>query len=102
MKIEKIKSYLGFAIRSGKIIFGIDKLLQSKKKPLLVLICSSQNDKVSGKVKRFCESNQINFYKLPNNILLGDLIGRDNCKILGICDVSLANAITNEFQMENN
>ena len=50
----------------------------------------------------FCDLNNIHYFKLPENVLLGTLIGRDNCKILGICDTSLANAIKNEFQMENN
>ncbi|MBQ7352062.1 MAG: ribosomal L7Ae/L30e/S12e/Gadd45 family protein [Clostridia bacterium] len=102
MKIDKIKTYLGFSIKSGKVIFGVDKLLETKKVPKLVVICSSQNEKVVNKVIRFCDSNEVKYIILPSEILLGDLIGRNNCKILGICDISLATAITNEFQMENN
>lgn len=99
MRIEKIKAYLGFAIRSGKIIFGSDNLFESKKTPMLVLICSTQNEKVSGKVTRFCEDNNIKVIKLKD-ICLSELIARDNCKVLGVLDSELASAIINEFEME--
>ena len=98
MRIDKIKTYLGFSIRSGGLIFGSDKLLASTKMPKLVLICSSQNDKVSDKVIRFCTDNNIESIKLKD-ILLSDLVGRDNCKVVGIVDQNLAKAIKNEFQM---
>ncbi len=100
MRIDKVKSYLGFAIRSGKVIFGVDKLLESKKKPILVLICSTQNDKVTSKVIRFASSNNITYFKLKD-LVLGDIIGRENCKVIGILDLNLALAIKNEFQMES-
>lgn len=100
MKINKIKSYLGFAIRSGEIVFGSDNLFVSKKKCSLVLICSSQNEKVTNKVIRYCDEKQIEFVKLTD-LLLSDLCGRSNCKVIGVTDNNLANAIKNEFQMEN-
>ena len=100
MKIDKVKTYLGFAIRSGKIIFGVDKLLVSNKKPHLILICSTQNDKVANKVIRYANSNNVTCIKLKD-LVLGDIIGRDNCKVIGILDLNLAIAIKNEFQMES-
>jgi len=100
LRIEKIKSYLGFSIRSGKVIFGSDKLFECKKLPIVVLICSTQNDKVANKVILFCENNNIKFYKLKD-ITLSELIGRNNCKVLGLLDKSLAKAIIDEFEMEN-
>ena len=100
MKIEKIKTYLGFAVKSGNIIFGSDKLFESKKRSFLVLICSTQNEKVTNKVVNFCKKDNIKFIKLKD-IILAELLGRDNCKVVGISDFNLANAITNEFQMEN-
>ena len=100
MRENKVKSYLGFAIRSGAVVFGSDNLFASKKMVILVLICSTQNDKVTNKVIKFCEDKKIKYIKLEN-IILGDLCSRDNCKVLGVTDNSLANAIMNEFQMEN-
>lgn len=99
MRIDKIKSYLGFSIRSGKVIFGSDKLFESSKKPRIVIICSTQNDKVTNKVIRFCEEYDVKYYKLQN-LVLGELIGRDNCKVIGVLDKSLSKAIIEELQME--
>lgn len=100
MEIKKIKAYLTFSIRSGKIIFGVDKLMTSKKLPIVVLICSTQNEKVTNKVIRFCESNNIKVIKMVD-LVLADIIGRDNCKVVGLLDYNLANAVMNEFQVEN-
>ena len=100
MEVKKIKSYLAFSIRSGKIIFGVDKLFVSKKIPHVVVICSTQNDKVTAKVIRFCENNNIKVIKLKD-FVLGELIGRDNCKVVGLLDYNLATEIMNEFQMGN-
>ena len=101
MRKDKVKAYLGFAVKSGKIIFGVDKLLESSKKPHLILICSTQNDKVSGKVLRYGDNNNVTCIKLDDGLVLGDIIGRDNCKVIGILDLNLAIAIKNEFQMES-
>ena len=98
--MTKIESYLGFAIRSGKIIFGYDNLFQSKKTPKLVLICSTQNEKVTNKVFKFCVNNDIECIKLVD-LILADLIKRDNCKVVGIIDENLANVIRSELKMDN-
>lgn len=100
MEINKVKSYISFSIRSGKIIFGVDKLLECKKLPLYVIICSTQNDKVTNKIIRFCRDNDIKYCKLQD-LILSDIIGRDNCKVIGLTDPSLAGAVMNEFQMGN-
>ena len=97
MDVKKISSYLMFSIRSGKIIFGVDKLFVSKKMPCLVLICSTQNEKVSNKVLKFCNINKIKVIKLKD-LILSELIGRDNCKVVGLLDYNLANAIINEVE----
>jgi len=99
LKLEKIKTYLGFSIRCGKVVFGVDKLLEEKKIPRIVIVCSTLNDKVSKKICRFCEEKNISFIKLTN-LILSDLVCRDNCKVIGVLDLNLANAIKNEFQME--
>lgn len=100
MEINKIKSYLMFSIRSGKIIFGVDKLFVCKKKPLLIIICSTQNEKVTRKVVNFANDNNIKVIKLQN-LVLRELIGRDNCKVVGLLDYSLSHAIIKEYQMGN-
>ena len=36
MKESKLASYIGFAIKSGKVIFGYDNLFKSKKLPRIM------------------------------------------------------------------
>lgn len=98
MNIEKIKAYIGFSIKSGKVIFGSDRLFEGRIKPRLTLISSTQNEKVTRKVIKFCESNDIEVIKL--DIELESLINFRNCKVLSVVDENLSNAIKNE--MENN
>ncbi len=100
MKIEKIKTYLGFAIKSGEIVFGYDKLIVCKKQPGIVIVCSTQNEKVTEKVHRYCINNGVEYIKLQN-MILGDLIGRENCKVVGVLNRNLATAIKNELKSGN-
>lgn len=98
MDTSKIKSYLGFAIRSGKVIFGYDNLFVTKKSPLLILISSTQNEKMTDKVIAYAMERKIKCIKLP--FVLEDLLGR-NCKVITVLDRSLSDAIYNELKVEN-
>ena len=97
---NKISTYLGFAIKSGSVVFGFDNLIKCRKLPKLVLVCSTQNEKVSNKVANFCKINKIDIIKLQN-LVLGNLIKRDNTKILGILDENLCRVLKIELEMGN-
>lgn len=96
MNINKIKTYLGFAIKSGKIIFGYDNIISSKKNQKLILVSETVNEKVSSKINSFAERKNINIINLKD-ITVEELIGRENSKIVSVIDDSLANAIINEI-----
>ena len=100
MNQNKLKSYFGFAIKSGKVIFGYDNLFKSKKAPFLVVISPDLAEKMVNKVKIFCDEHKINLLTLEN-LNLSDIINRDNCKVLGICDENLSFAIENEIVLLN-
>ena len=74
----KIEAYLGFSIKSNKVVFGFDALCETAKRVSLVVVCPTVN---------------------PTNNVLGELIHRDNCKVLAILDKSLANAILNSNEV---
>jgi ribosomal protein L30E len=86
--------------KSLKSIFGFDNLIKCRKLPKLVLVCSTQNEKVSNKVANFCKINKIDIIKLQN-LVLGNLIKRDNTKILGILDENLCRVLKIELEMGN-
>lgn len=100
MNINKLRTYLGFSIKSGKVVFGFDNLLKLKKLPFIILISSTQNEKVTNKIFEFGKKEEIVVIKL-NELKLEDLVYRDNCKVIGILDFNLAKVISEELKMEN-
>lgn len=88
----KISSYLGFAIKSNSIIYGLDNLKVYNKKLYLILLCHTANDST---IQFAISKSKL----LPSccvgitNDTLNDLLNADNCKIIGIKNKSLATAI---------
>lgn len=97
---SKLATYIGFAIKSGKVIFGYDKLFEARKIPNVVLICSTLNEKNTNKIMEFCNNHTIKYYKLKE-LVLGEILKRDNCKVIGIIDKNLSNVISNEMDLLN-
>ena len=89
----KIKAYMGFAIKSGEVLIGIDNL--KKKKLYLILYSSGLSDNAKEKCFNIAYQNKI----LAKEILDDDMIELMNggVKVLGISSKSLAEAIINNF-----
>ena len=84
MNTNKIKTYIGFAIKSRKIIFGFDNIITYKKNQHLILVSSTVNDKVKNKITLFAEKNNIKVVNLLD-ITVEELTDRDNSKIISNC-----------------
>lgn len=97
MNINKVKTYLGFAIKSKKILFGYDNIITYKKNQKLILVSSSVNEKVSTKINSFAERNNISIINLTD-ITVEELIGRENSKIISVLDENLSDAIIKELE----
>ena len=97
MNINKIKAYLGFAIKSGNIIFGYDNIITTKKKLKLIIVSNTVNNKISTKINDFADSKKIKLINL-SELSVEELISRDNCKLIGIVDENLASAIIKEME----
>lgn len=83
--MDKIKSYIGFAIKARKIVFGQDNILKSKNCKLII---SSQN--LSQNALQKLTNTQIKLIILPNEVYQSlELKGL----VVGITDQNLANAI---------
>ena len=92
MQINKIRSYVGFAIRSGKALFGVDNIVGARRDPFLVLYDDRLKENSTKKLLRRCEN-----FKVIRLALQEILPGR-NCLAIGICDKNLAQAIINEVE----
>jgi hypothetical protein len=91
MNKEKIKAYIGFAIKSSAIVWGSDNILL-KRKTNLILIDEDLGESSKNKVLKYAKDfNKEN--KVIEKGLLEELTGRTNCKAIGITNKNLAAAI---------
>jgi hypothetical protein len=89
---SKIATYLGFAIKSNKIIYGYDSLKEYNKKLYLIIVCNTANDKYVEFAKSKKTQTNCDVYKVERGTL-DVLMHRVNCKIIGIKSKDLATAI---------
>ncbi len=91
----KIKSYLGFAYKSGNIVLGIDNIKRTKKIIYLILISNDLSENGANEIKKLAEDK--NWILLCVHNLLNEIIVNKNVKIAGITDENLANVIIKEY-----
>ena len=94
MNPEKIKTYIGFAVRSGKIIFGTDNLLGQRKVPKIILTDPGLGDNSREKLMRYAERKGI-FIAVAK---IGEYLPGRNCKALGMTEPNLAEAVKKELK----
>ncbi len=88
----KIKSYIGFAIKSGAIKYGVDDIVKCKKSKL-ILFSDTLAKSSTEKLLNFASTNKIDAIQIEsdNFDLLFD--GNVNIKAVAILDFNLALAI---------
>lgn len=99
MNETKVRSYIGFAVRSRGAIFGIDNIKKAKIPPYLVLYDSTVSENTLKKITQYSEGKSIMF-KIEE-FLLSELLKRDKVKVMGITNESLAKAIIAETEVLN-
>lgn len=92
---QKIKTYVGFAFKSGKCVLGVDNLVKVSR-PMLVLYSSdlSENSK-----KKAIESASLHSQQAVEIANFKNISPREGCKALGIKDESLAGAIIKQLNI---
>ncbi len=88
---NKLSAYLGFAIKSKSVIFGLDNLSETTRKVALVLCDNTLSDNSYVKLVKLCEYRKWKMYQLTD-CTIEQLIGRST-KVLGILDNNLSKAI---------
>ena len=88
---NKLEALLGFAVKSGKIVFGFDNLCETRKNVKMVIYSPTTNEKVKQKLLLLCEHKHWKLVESIDN--MENIIHRDNCKVVGILDTSMASAI---------
>ena len=91
MEIEKIKTYVGFAIKSRNIVYGVDEITK-KPKSEIILYSSSLTKSGQEKLSFFADKNKI-FIKVLEQEEFYEIIHSENIKAIAVLDKNLADAI---------
>lgn len=87
----KIKTYLGFAEKSGTLVIGTDNLLKSKKLKLIIF-SDNLGESAQKKLINYGNSKNIVYYKLSIDEL-HEIYSKIELKAVGITEENLAKAI---------
>lgn len=89
---SKAETYIGFSIKSGKIVWGLDNVLTCRIKPKLVLACNSLGENSEKKLLTYASIKGVKVLKLIDR-RLEDIVNKSNCKVIGLTDAHLAQAV---------
>jgi hypothetical protein len=95
LEINKVKPYIGFAIKSRSIKFGVDDICKIKKSEL-ILVSDSLQESSMKKILAFSVKNHIELLKLSLDDF-ENLLDNKSVKAFAILDKNLAIAIKKEF-----
>lgn len=94
---SKAETYIGFSIKSGKIVWGLDNVLTCRAKLKLVIACSSLGENSLKKLLTYTTAKGIKVLRLVDRHL-DDIVNKSNCKVIGLTDVHLAQAVINNSE----
>jgi hypothetical protein len=89
MNLTKIKTYVGFAIKMGKALFGVDLIISTRRPMLIVLYDNGLSENSLSKLNSYLSKNNVISYK----VAMEEVYPAKNCKAVGILDKNLALAI---------
>ena len=90
--IEKIGAYLGFCIRSGKIVYGVDDI-EKQKKGVCLLIADGALSENSLKAMIKAQEKFACPFLVTENGILGELLHKPAVKAVALKDKNLSSAI---------
>jgi uncharacterized protein len=90
---------LGFAVRSGKVVFGSQALEQRLKSGgiRLLLVSAEASPNTQDRMIRIAEAAAVRCIVLPASFSLETVTGRPNCRVAGVTDPQFANRIGRAF-----
>ena len=99
---SKIETYLGFCVKSGKIVFGTTEI-ERKKKGVYLLLADGGIGKNSLKIMVNTQSRlNCPLYLTKENGSLGEYLHKPAVKAVAITDSNLASAILSDAECEQN
>ena len=91
LQIPKIKSYIGFAIRSREITFGVDDIVKTKKAKLIIASKDLGESSLS-KLEKFSSEKNLEVILL-DSVDFAEVVQNENIKAVSVENKNLAEAI---------
>ncbi len=91
---SKIETYIGFAIKKGAAVFGVDNIVRYRKKMYLLVVTESISERSLVAMEECAQAKGLPIATVQDYPLLA----QRNCKALAICDKSLADAVLNNVK----
>ena len=91
LQIPKIKSYIGFAIRSREITFGVDDIVKTKKAKLIIASRDLGESSLS-KLEKFSSEKNLEVILL-DAADFAEVVQNENIKAVSVENKNLAEAI---------
>lgn len=88
---NKIKSYVGFAIKAAKVVYGLDNILKQRLNIKLIIFDDTLGESSKKKLMKFIGINGIKYFQTD----MSNVVDKQNCKVIAIKDINLAQAIMN-------
>lgn len=91
MEKDKIESLLGFAVKAGKVLYGADNLQTTRTRVHAIFLCKTASDNTKQKVRESANGKHIPVIVAEKELQY--VVSRMNCKVLGITDKQMAQAM---------
>lgn len=89
----KVAAYIGFSIKAGKLIYGYENVIASKK-VRLILCDTGISENSMKKVQRYADEVKINVITIED---LAEYFGGKPVKCIGLVEENLASATEKEL-----
>ena len=74
----RIKTFIGFSVKSGKIIYGVDNITSSRKRIYIILFDGELSDRSKKVLEKFVQGKKIGMYPLNIGEYLPDRNIKEN------------------------
>ena len=99
--IEKVKTYVGFAVRSRKILYGADAVTAKIRTVKLVLCQKEINRTAFSRLQNACRENCVAMI-ITEKDEISQWTHKDRCLCIGITEANLASALINQYNIGGN
>ncbi len=94
---KKLQSYIGFSLRSRKIVLGVNAVEGNRKPVYALLMCKSAAKNTVKAAHNIAARLGVRLYEVDD---LAALVNKENCKLCALTDKSLGAAVAAQLETE--